>query len=134
MTFNNSINDTIIRIKNSCRARKNVALVKKSKLCIEILKILRTEGYIKGFKIEKYSIIVLLKYFQDKSVIKDIVSYSSSNRRNTVSFNQLKGLSDSTNKKTNGLKLNILSTSLGVLSDYSCLSNKIGGKLLLIII
>jgi small subunit ribosomal protein S8 len=130
MTFNNLIKDSMIRVKNGCRIRKDIVLLKKSKLCIEILKILRTEGYIKGFKIEKYSIIVLLKYFQDESVIKNIFFYPSLDRKSTVSFNHLKRLCSN----TNGLKLNILSTSLGILPDYSCLNNRIGGKLLLIII
>jgi small subunit ribosomal protein S8 len=134
MTFNNLTNDSIIRIKNSCKARKSTVILRKSRLCIEILKILRAEGYIKGFKIEKYSITVLLKYFQDKPVINDIVSYSGLDQRSTVSFDQLKKLCNNTKKKTNGLKLNILSTSSGILSDYTCLNNRIGGKLLLIII
>ncbi len=134
MTINNSINDSIIRIKNGCKARKQDILLTKSTLCIEILKILRNEGYIRGFRIEKNTIFVMLKYFQDKSVIKDIISYSPLNTNSTVSFIQLKQLCDNNKKRTNGLTLNILSTSSGVLSDYNCLTNKLGGKLLLMII
>jgi len=127
MTLNNSINDSIIRIKNGCMAKKQSIVLKKSNLCIEILKILRNEGYIKGFQIEKKSIKVLLKYFQDKSIIKNIVFYPSLSIKNTLSFKQLN------KNKYNGLSLNILSTSHGILSDYNCLNNKIGGKLLLTI-
>jgi len=132
MTLNNSISDSIARIKNGYKARKQVITLKRSNLCIEILKILRNEGYIKGFKIEKQSINVILKYFQNKPVIKDIIYYSPLNIKNTLSFKQLKQLCE--NKKTNGLNLNILSTSYGVLSDYNCLNTKLGGKLLLMII
>jgi small subunit ribosomal protein S8 len=133
MTLNNSIRDNITRIKNGCRARRHSVVLTKSKLCVKLLEILRNEGYIKGFKIEKYSIVVMLKYFKDESVIKDIISYSHLSTKSTVSFEQLKQLCNNTDKRTNGLTLNILSTSLGILSDYNCLNNQIGGKLLLII-
>jgi len=132
MTLNNSLNDSIVRIKNGYKTRKQIISLNKSKLCIEILKILRNEGYIKGFQIEKQSINVILKYFQNKPVIKDVIFYSPLSINTTVSFRQLTQLCE--NKKTNGLSLNILSTSYGILSDYHCLNNKIGGKLLLMII
>jgi small subunit ribosomal protein S8 len=132
MTLNNSISDSIVRIKNGYIAKKQSIVLNKSKLCLAILKILRTEGYIKGFKVEKNFIIVMLKYFQDKPVIKDITSYSSLSSKSNVSFNQLIELCE--NKKTNGLKLNILSTSSGIFSDSTCLINNLGGKLLLKII
>jgi small subunit ribosomal protein S8 len=134
MTLNNSLNDSIIRIKNGYKARKQNIVLNKSNLCIEILKILRNEGYIRGFKIERNSIIVMLKYFQDNPVIKDIILYSPLSIKSTVSFTQLKQLYENKEKKTNGLILNILSTSSGVLSDYTCLKNRLGGKLLLMII
>jgi small subunit ribosomal protein S8 len=132
MTLNNSLNDSIVRIKNGYKTRKQIISLNKSKLCIEILKILRNEGYIKGFQIEKQSINVILKYFQNKPVIEDVIFYSPLSINTTVSFRQLTQLCE--NKKTNGLSLNILSTSYGILSDYHCLNNKIGGKLLLMII
>jgi small subunit ribosomal protein S8 len=134
MTLNNSINDAIIRIKNGYRAKKYTIVINKSTLCLKILEILRKEGYIRGFKIKKYSIIVMLKYFNDKPGIKDIIYYSPLNLNSTVSFEQLNELYYNTRKRTNGLTLNILSTSSGILSDYTCLNNKLGGKLLLMII
>ena len=132
MTLNNSLSDSIVRIKNGSIARKQNIVLNKSKLCLSILKILRTEGYIRGFKVEKDFIVVMLKYFQDKPVIKDITSYSSLSSKSNISFNQLTELCE--NKKTNGLKLNIVSTSSGIFSDSTCLINNLGGKLLLKII
>ncbi len=134
MTLNNSLNDSIVRIKNGYKARKKEINLHKSKLCIDVLKILRQEGYIRGFKIEKNSITVLLKYFQDKAIIKDIISYSPLNVKTIISYKQLKQLCANKEKRINGLSLNILSTPLGILSDYDCIKNKSGGKLLLMII
>jgi small subunit ribosomal protein S8 len=132
MTLNNSISDSIVRIKNGSTAKKQNIVLNKSKLCLTILKILRTEGYIRGFKVEKNFIIVMLKYFQDKPVIKDITFYSPLSSKSNISFKQLTELCE--NKKINGLKLNILSTSSGIFSDSTCLINNLGGKLLLNII
>ena len=81
------------------------------------------------FKVNLRKRIVILKYFQDKPVIKDIISYSPLNTNSTLSFTQLKQLCENKEKRTNGLSLNILSTSSGILSDYICLNNKLGGKL-----
>jgi small subunit ribosomal protein S8 len=133
MTLNNSINDSIVRIKNGYKIKKEYVILNKSKLSIEVLKILRKEGYIKGFRIENKSITVILKYFQDKSVIKNMVLFSPSDLKSNLSFTQLKKLCDSKGKQINGLTLNILSTSLGLSLDYNCLNNKSGGKLLLMI-
>jgi small subunit ribosomal protein S8 len=124
------LNDSIIRIKNGYNSKKPFIVLNKSNLCISVLKILRNEGYIRGFKVADNSIIVMLKYFQNNSVIKNITFYSPLNPKNNISFLQLKQLDK---KRTNGLILNILSTSSGILSDYSCLDNKLGGKLLLMI-
>jgi small subunit ribosomal protein S8 len=133
MTLNNSLNDSIVRIKNGYKIKKEHVVLNKSKLSIEVLKILRSEGYIKGFKIESNSITVMLKYFQDKSVIKNIVLFSPLSLKSNLSFTQLKQLCNGKGKKINGLSLNILSTSLGLSLDYDCLNNKLGGKLLLMI-
>jgi small subunit ribosomal protein S8 len=133
MTANNLLCDSIIRIKNGYKSHKQKITIKNSKTSLELLKILRNEGYIRGFLIDKNFIEVSLKYFKDKPVIKDIKSYSPLNSKTTVSFKGLKQICNNKNLKSNGLTLNILSTSLGILSDYQCINHKIGGKLLLMI-
>jgi len=134
MVLNNSLTDSIIRIKNGHKARKKIISLINSKLCVEILTILQNEGYIRGFKIDNRSIKVYLKYFQDRPAIKDIISYSHLSAKSILSFKQLQKHYGVNEKKLNGLGLTILSTPLGVLSDYDCINNKSGGKLLLTIL
>ena len=56
MVLNNSLNDSIIRIKNGQKSRKKIISLLKSNIVIEILTILQREGYIKGFKVNDKNI------------------------------------------------------------------------------
>ena len=133
MTLNNLLNDSIVRIRNGLKARKHEVLLKKSKLSLKVLEILRNEGYIRGFQTKNQSILVLLKYFQDKPAIKEIKAYSPLSVKSTVSLKELKQLCNNKERRTNGLALNILSTPSGIFSDFECIRNHSGGKLLLMI-
>ena len=131
MVLNNSLNDSIIRIKNGQKSRKKIISLLKSNIVIEILTILQREGYIKGFKVNDKNINVYLKYFQDRPAVKDIIIYPQLSVKSTISFKQLKNFCRTNN---NGLSLTILSTPHGLLSEYNCLRNCSGGNLLLTII
>ena len=69
MTIFSTISDLAVRIRNGQKTRKLKILVKKSKNTINILDILKTEGFIRGYIIEDKNISVLLKYLSDKPVI-----------------------------------------------------------------
>jgi small subunit ribosomal protein S8 len=129
-----SLNESIIRIKNGHKAHKQTVLLNRSNLCIKVLKLLNAEGYIKGFKVEDRQINVFLKYFQDKPAIKDIIYYSSLSTTSTISFKQLQKFCKGKGKRVNGLGLTILTTPYGLLSQYNCLKQKSGGKLLITIL
>jgi len=133
MAFTNLLNDSIIRIKNSQDKKKNKTNLIKSKLSIDILKILRNEGYLRGFSIKEKTIEVSLKYFRDKPAIKDIKYHSRLNKKIDLSYKELNYLYRS-KKSNSGLSLMILSTPLGILTDFECLTQKIGGKLLLTVL
>nr|QFP99100.1 ribosomal protein S8 [Telonemida sp.] len=130
MKINNILADAVARILSSIRKNQSEVLLVKSKQIEEIVVILRTYGYIHSFRIEKTFIRIILKYSKDESVLKNIKYYSQLNINNTVSFRQLNYL---TKQKLalSGLSLFILSTPLGIISDYECLKNRKGGKLLL---
>ena len=65
MTIFSTISDLAVRIRNGQKTRKLKILVKKSKNTINILDILRTEGFIRGYIIEDKNISVLLKYLSE---------------------------------------------------------------------
>ncbi len=50
MSFNDSLSDMLARIKNAHQANKVSTLCFKSKLNINVLNVLKDEGYIRDFK------------------------------------------------------------------------------------
>ena len=133
MTFVNLLNDSIIRIKNSQASKQKTVNLKKSKMSLNILKVLRSEGYLRGFTVEEKTIKVLLKYYKDKPAIREIKYHSQLNSATNISYKKLKYIYK---KKENnsGLSTMILSTPFGILTGFECLAKKIGGKHLLTVL
>jgi small subunit ribosomal protein S8 len=120
------ISDMLIRIKNGqMRKKEFVEIYPKSKMKIEILKILKKEGFIENYEEKEKSIIVKLRYFPDGSpVITDLKRISKPSRRVYVSYKELRPV-------MNGIGIAILSTSKGILTDKEARKLKVGGELLL---
>ncbi|MFZ8847595.1 MAG: 30S ribosomal protein S8 [Candidatus Hydrothermia bacterium] len=120
------ISDMLIRIKNGQMRRKEfVEIYPKSKMKLEILKILKKEGFIEDYEEKEKSIIVKLRYFPDgKPLITDVKRISKPSRRVYVSYKELKPV-------MNGIGIAILSTSKGILTDKEARKLKVGGELLL---
>jgi small subunit ribosomal protein S8 len=131
MTIFSTISDLSTRIRNGQKTRKLNILVKKSNNTKNILDILQSEGYIRGYVVKEKNIEVLLKYLSDKPVISKIEPISAYNKNKFISANNLVQLKELTKKSNQGLGLFILSTSKGILSDYKSIENNIGGQLIL---
>ncbi len=128
MAFNDSLSDMLARIKNAHQANKVSTLCLNSKLNINVLNVLKEEGYIRDFKnIEERkginSIKIDLKYFNGTPVIKKIKRISKPGIRKYSKINEL-------NKPYGGLGISILSTSKGVMSDNQAKKNNVGGEVL----
>jgi small subunit ribosomal protein S8 len=133
MTFLNLLNDSIVRIRNSQATKKPKLSLRKSNLLLKVLQILRREGYIRGFQVEEKTISLSLKYHQDKGVIKDIRYHSQLNPKTNLSFQELKKIYQK-NESNSGLGRMLLSTPFGILTDFECISRRIGGKHLITIL
>ena len=93
-----------------------------------ILEILKNEGYIKDYFIEKKennktSLKISLKYYEGDPVIKEIKRISKPGRR-------VYSRAISIPKVMNGLGLAILSTPKGVMSDAEARKNNVGGEII----
>ena len=124
----NTLNDSLIRIKNGYKLKFGFVLVLKSKRIINFLDVLYLEGFIRGYSLsaEKNKIKVLLKYTDgNKKVLRETKNISKSGKRTYVSVKNL-WLLDSISK--NGCF--ILSTSKGMMSSNRALKENIGGELL----
>ena len=128
MTMTDPISDLLTRIRNAHAAHKHVVDVPASKEKEAILAALQSEGYIRGFNRENVrpgldNIHVELKYHEAKPVISMIERKSRPGRRVYVAVSDIKPIA-------NGLGINILSTSRGIMSDVQARQLNVGGELL----
>lgn len=126
MTMTDPISDMLTRIRNASIASYDTVEIPSSKMKIEIVKILKYEGYIKNYKLvedTKQSIIVIyLKYNQDKSsAIKGLKRISKPSRR-------IYARSREVPKTLNNLGITVVSTSRGVMTDREARKAGIGGE------
>ena len=128
MTLTDPIGDMFSRIRNGQMRSLATIIIPSSNFRQNILKILKTEGYIKDFYIEKndnnkISLKVNLKYYEGDPVIKEIKRISKPGRRGYSRANSLP-------RFMNGLGLAILSTPKGVMSDTEARKNNVGGEII----
>ena len=128
MAFNDSLSDMLARIKNAHKANKSVTSCFKSKLNLNVLTVLKDEGYIRDFKDSEQRkgvsfIQIDLKYYNGSPVIKKIKRISKPGIRKYSKISEL-------NKPYGGLGISILSTSKGVMSDHEAKKNNVGGEVL----
>ncbi len=128
MAFNDSLSDMLARIKNAHQARKSFTSCFKSKLNMNVLAVLKNEGYIRDYKdleIRKgiSSIQIDLKYYNGTPVIKKIKRISKPGIRVYSKLSELP-------KPYGGLGISILSTPKGVMSDNQARKENVGGEIL----
>ncbi len=116
------------RIRNGQLRQLSKIDVPVSSFRLQILEILKSEGYINNFFVDKSIkdkkvLRVDLKYFEGSPVIKEIKRISKPGRRVYSSANSIPRIQ-------NGLGLAIISTSKGVMSDTDARKNNIGGEVI----
>ena len=128
MTLTDPIGDMFTRIRNGQMRSLNSINIPSSNFRRNILEILKNEGFISDFYIEKsennkINLKVNLKYFEGNPVIKEIKRISKPGRR-------VYSRATSIPRVMNGLGLAILSTPKGVMSDTEARKNNIGGEII----
>ena len=128
MTFTDPIGDMFSRIRNGQLRSLNSVVIPSSNFRKNILKILKDEGYIQDFYIEKLennriNLKINLKYYEGDPVIKEIKRISKPGRRVYSRANSIP-------RVMNGLGLAILSTPKGVMSDTDARKNNLGGEVI----
>ena len=127
MSLSDPIGDMIARIKNAqVRNHKKVDLP-SSNFKMKIADILKNEGFIKDFKINKENnkplLSLELKYHSGNPVISTFERVSKPGRRIFSS-------ADSLPKINNGLGIAIVSTPKGVMTDMDARKQKVGGEII----
>lgn len=121
------IADMLTRIRNANQMRSKEVEVPASKLKVEIAKILKDEGFIADYNINKgdfQDVIVLnLKYNNRERVITGLKRISKPGLRVYAKIDEVP-------RVLNGLGIAILSTSKGVMSDKQARAEHLGGEVL----
>jgi small subunit ribosomal protein S8 len=122
------ISDSLVMIKNAIRAHKDEVVITGSKIKLEIMKILKKEGFIRDFRSitndrNSSDIKIALKYYNGEPVINDIKRVSKPSRRIYVSIDDLP-------RVRNGMGIAILTTSRGIITDGQARKLGIGGEVL----
>ncbi|TNF54166.1 30S ribosomal protein S8 [bacterium] len=122
------IADLLTRIRNANMIRAEKVDIPASKLKIEIIKILKEKGFIKGYKVlkdRKQGVLrVSLKYAGDgERIISGLKKISKPSRRVYVGKDKIPTV-------MGGYGLAILSTSRGIFTDEVCKRDGIGGEVL----
>lgn len=128
MSFTDPLGDLLTRIRNGQSARLKVVKSPTSGLRNHVLEVLKRQGYIRDFSVEKGDngqqvVSVELKYYEDQPVIKELQRVSKPGRRVYTKINDLKPI-------YNGLGMAILSTPKGVMSDVEARTANVGGEVL----
>ena len=127
MSASDPIADLLTKIRNAVQARHEKVDIPASKLKLEIVKILKTEGYIKNFKKLQEeghgTIRVFLKYDDENApVIHGIEKVSKPGRRVYSGYKDLPRIH-------NGYGTVIVSTSSGVTTGKKAAEKMVGGEL-----
>mgnify|MGYP001598651992 CR=1 FL=1 len=128
MSFTDPIGDLLTRIRNAQSARLATTSSPSSKLRVNVLEVLKREGYIRDYALAKKEhgqneVSIELKYFEGQPVIREVSRVSKPGRRVYTKINDLPRVS-------NGLGIAILSTPRGVMSDKEARAANVGGEVL----
>ena len=128
MSMSDPIADMLTRIRNGQRVYKDVVEAPASKIVVNILEVLKREGYILGYNKQEVrkgvnNLSIELKYHDGLPVIQEITRISKPGLRVYSSITDL-------GKVYNGLGITVISTPKGVLSDAEARVANVGGEVL----
>jgi small subunit ribosomal protein S8 len=122
------IADMLTRIRNANRARHERAAMPTSRMTQEIARILKEEGYIRDFHVEKGesydSLVIELKFGRNReAVITDLERVSRPGRRVYAGRDRLP-------KVLGGMGTAIVSTSQGLVTSKTAAERGVGGEVI----
>lgn len=129
MTMTDPIADMLTRIRNASLRRIEKVDIPASKMRLEIARILKEEGFLRGFKTTKekgFDVLRLaLKYTADEErpVISGITRISKPGRRIYAGAREIPLVK-------RGLGIAIVSTSRGIITDKKARENNVGGEVI----
>jgi small subunit ribosomal protein S8 len=126
--LNDPISDMLTRIRNANRALHETTTMPASRVKVEIARVLKDEGYIKDYRVERGeafdSLVVELKYGRSRErVITDLRRISKPGRRVYARKDRLP-------RVLGGMGTAIMSTSRGLVTSRTAQELGVGGEVL----
>ncbi len=128
MAVSDPIADMLTKIRNASQAKHEKVDVSASNLKLQIIKILKNEGFIKNFKKvtkdDAVYIRIFLKYGDDQSpVLHGLKRISTPGRRVYCGYKDMPSV-------YNGIGVVVVSSSTGVITGKKAKEAKVGGELI----
>ena len=117
------IADMLTRIRNANQNRSKEVAMPTSKIKLDIATILKDEGFIEEFKVDKNILTLTLKYKNKERVITGLKRISKPGLRVYAKAEELPTV-------LNGLGIAIISTSKGIMTDKEARKNSLGGEVI----
>jgi len=127
MAVSDPVADMLTKIRNASQAKHEKVDIATSKMKLQIVKIMKNEGYVKNFKkVTKDGVAylrVFLKYNEKQdAVIHGLKRVSTPGRRVYVGYRNLP-------RVYNGYGIVVISTSAGIITGKKATEQLIGGEL-----
>lgn len=128
MAVTDPVADMLTKIRNANLAKFEKVDVTTSKLKLEVVKILKNEGYVKNFKKTTKGSVnyirIFLKYdSMEKPIIHGLKKISTPGRRMYTGYKKMPRI-------YNGHGILVVSTSIGVITGRKASEKQIGGELI----
>ncbi len=127
MSMQDPLADLLTRIRNAQLAGKKQVSVSASKIKVDVVKVLKEEGYVEEYScdsgVPKPTLTMTLKYHEGNAVISEIKRISRPGLRKYCGSQRLPKVKD-------GLGIAILTTSRGVMTDRAARASGVGGEIL----
>ncbi len=127
MSMSDPVADLLTRIRNANIRKKQSLVLLSSKIKINIVKVLKEEGFISNWELDEEGkfpqLKIWLQYVDNFPVIREITRVSKPGLRLYKKGKDCKPV-------LNGQGISILSTSKGIMSDKKCRDENIGGEVL----
>lgn len=121
--MNNLTADLLARIQNGIQREKETVLVPKTKMNIEILKVLKLEEMIGEFEEVEEGVSVTLIYDEKESLLTKLTMVSKPGQRIYISSKEITPV-------MNGRGISIISTSKGLMTGAMAKNENLGGELI----
>jgi small subunit ribosomal protein S8 len=128
MSMSDPLGDMLSRIRNGQMAGKASIECPHSSLRVSVCEVLKDEGFIREFTVEKgegnkKTLVIQLKYAEGKGVIRQIDRVSKPGRRIYTNVKTMQ-------RFYNGLGILVVSTPKGVMADHKARAANVGGEIL----